>query len=81
MSQLPVDVVVLGGQTLAINTRSTLALTRAGVPTSQWTIVNRTGDAFFENVLTERLARNGLTDLGTDVLRITGAGPNASATW
>jgi hypothetical protein len=80
-SELPVDIVVRGGQTLAVNTRSALALTRAGVPTSEWTLVNRTGDAFFENLVTERLARNGLTDLGSDVIRVTGAGPSASATW
>jgi hypothetical protein len=44
-------------------------------------MVNRTGDAFFEKVLTERLARNGLTEAGTNVLRITGMGKNASAIW
>jgi len=34
-------------------------------------------DAQMETLLTERLARNGMTG-GSDVIRITGAGPNAS---
>jgi hypothetical protein len=33
-----------------------------------------TGDPFFEQLLNQRLAANGLTDEGTQVLRITGAG-------
>jgi hypothetical protein len=50
----------------------------AGVDSSQWVLNDVTGDAFLERVLTERLAGNGLTDAGTDVLRITGAGKWAS---
>jgi len=37
-----------------------------------------TGDAGAESALTARLANNGLTNEGTDVLRITGFGQNAS---
>jgi hypothetical protein len=80
-SQLPVDVIIRNGQMLALNTRSALALLRGGIDASKWTIINRTGDAFFEKLLTERLARNGLSELGTEVLRISGAGKNASAIW
>lgn len=56
-----------------------LALRRAGVPAARWTLVDRTGQAEFEQILTERLASNGLTDAGTDTLRITGAGRGASS--
>ncbi|MDP8961723.1 MAG: RHS repeat-associated core domain-containing protein, partial [Actinomycetota bacterium] len=76
--QLPIDVVVRNGQTIALNTRSTLALRRAGIDPSEWVVRDLTGDPFFEGLLTERLARNKLTD-GIDYIRITGAGPNASS--
>ena len=80
-SQLPVEVIVRNGQMLALNTRSTLALLRSGIDVSKWTIVDRTGDVFFEKLLAERLAHNELTELGTEVIRITGVGKSASATW
>jgi len=51
---------------------------RGGVDSSQWVLNDVTGDTFLERVLTQRLAGNGLTDAGTDVLRITGAGKWAS---
>jgi hypothetical protein len=76
--ELPVDVISRGGNTLIMNTRSSLALMRGGVSPADWAINDVTGDAFMENVLTGRLASNGLTDAGTDVLRITGAGQWAS---
>ena len=75
---LPIDVVVRNGQTISLNTRSTLALQRGGVNPSNWSILNRTGDPFYERLLSERLARNALSG-GTDALRITGAGPYASS--
>ena len=55
-----------------------LALRRAGVPVSDWVMNDVTGNAAMERLLSERLARNEL-DAGTDVLRITGAGPSASS--
>jgi hypothetical protein len=75
---LPVDVIQRGQNLLGLNTRSMLALRRAGITPENWTIVNRTGQEAFEQLLDARLARNGLTDAGTDLLRITGAGPGAS---
>jgi hypothetical protein len=57
-----------------MNTRSSLALLRAGVSVADWVTNDMTGDPFLEQMLTERLANNGLTDVGTEVLRITGAG-------
>lgn len=54
-----------------------LALRRGGIDPSDWSLNDVTGLPGMERLLTERLLRNQLTR-GTDVLRITGAGPNAS---
>lgn len=77
-ADLPVDVISRDGNLLGLNTRSMLALRRAGISPSDWTMVDRTGQDAFEQLLEERLARNGLTNAGTDALRITGAGQWAS---
>jgi hypothetical protein len=61
-----------------MNTRSSLALLRGGVNPADWVTNDASGDPYFEQVLDQRLASNGLTDEGTDVLRITGAGQRAS---
>jgi hypothetical protein len=74
---LPVDVIARNGETIGLNTRSMLALRRAGVSPADWVLNDVTGNPAMERLLAERLAANGL-DSGTDVLRITGAGPNAS---
>ena len=52
--ELPVDLISRGGNSLIMNTRSSLALMRGGVPPAEWTINNVTGDAFMESVLSER---------------------------
>lgn len=79
---LPEDVPVVylerNGVKLLENTRSSLALKRANIPESKWKLIDMTGDAIIEAKITERLLRNGLTDEGIDVLRITGMGKNAS---
>jgi RHS repeat-associated protein len=77
--QLPLDVVVRNGSTLSLNTRSLLALRRGGISPSRFVVNNRTGDAFFEGLLTKRLAKNKLGSSGAEVLRITGLGPHASS--
>jgi RHS repeat-associated protein len=77
-AKLPVNLISRGGNTLIVNTRSSLALIRGGVSPADWVTNDVTGDPFFEQVLTEHLAYNRLTDAGTDVLRITGAGKWAS---
>jgi hypothetical protein len=46
---------------------------RAGVAESQWVLVDITGSAE-EAAMTARLAENGLTNEGTDLIRITGLG-------
>jgi hypothetical protein len=77
-SELSVGIITRDGNPLILNTRSSLALLRAGVSPADWTINDMTGDSFYEELLTQRLANNGLTSEGTDILRITGAGRWAS---
>ena len=52
---------------------------RAGIPRNQWNLVNVSGDAGVQASMADRLLRNSLTNQGTDVLRITGAGKSASS--
>lgn len=77
-ADLPVEYLVRDGNSLLINTRSSLALKQANIPESSWSLINRTGVESAEAAMTERLLRNGLGSGGTDVLRITGAGKGAS---
>ena len=77
-ADVPVEFIVRDGQRLIVNTRSSLALRQAGIPESQWNLINRTGVEAVEQNITNRLLRNGLDDAGTDVLRITGQGQGAS---
>ena len=77
-SQVPVRIIEREGTRLIVNTRSSLALTRAGIPQRLWNLINSTGDRDIEKAITKRLLRNGLTSKGTDALRITGLGKQAS---
>lgn len=74
---LPVDVIRRNGELLSLNTRSTLALRRSGVSPQSWNLRDVTGDPFFERILTQRFGANAMSG-GSDVIRVTGAGPNAS---
>jgi hypothetical protein len=60
----PINVVVRDGHTLILNTRSAQALIRAGIPRSQWRVVNRAGDPLYEELVSGQLKRNGLTSSG-----------------
>jgi len=77
-AQLPVDVIVRNGQPLAMNTRSLLALRRAGIDPKDMVFRDKTGNRKLERALDKRLANNKLTNAGTETLRVTGAGENAS---
>jgi hypothetical protein len=77
-SDLPVQTINIGGDTLIINTRSSLALSQAGIPQSQWSVVDMTGDAATEAAIAGRLSGNGLSNSGTSTLRITGSGQSTS---
>ncbi len=78
LADVPVEYVVRNGNRLIVNTRSSLALRQAGIPEAQWNLVNRTGISKVESDITKRLAHNELSSEGSEVLRITGSGPNAS---
>jgi RHS repeat-associated protein len=67
---IPVDVIVRNGQTLIVNTRSSIALKNAGISYENWNVVNRTGQEWFEKTITQRLANNKLTEAGTNMIRM-----------
>jgi hypothetical protein len=58
-SQVPVDVVNWGGQFLALNNRSVVALRRAGVDLEKWVTRDLTGIPQMEAKLSVRLLSNG----------------------
>ncbi len=71
-SQLPVDFVVKDGIKLILNTRTSAALTRAGVPRSQWygrdvtgTRVPGLGQTTFDELAEAQLRNNNLGPQGT----------------
>jgi RHS repeat-associated protein len=70
--ELKLDVVVRKGQTITLNNRSLVALTRAGVKPTR--VIDHTGDKMFEKALDDHL-RGGLP---SDVIRIRGGASNAS---
>jgi len=78
-TDVPVEYIERDSVKLVVNTRSSLVLRRAGIPETEWNLVNKTGDAFTESKVTERLARNELTEEGTDAIRVTGLGKNVSS--
>jgi filamentous hemagglutinin len=57
-SQVPVRYVLNGGNNLIVNTRSSLALMRAGIPQSQWNLINTTATDLAP--IQARLLSNGL---------------------
>lgn len=61
-SDVPIDVIARGGNSLILNTRSS-----AGIPRSSWNVIDRTGQAAYEARLTGQLTRNGLTSYGTEL--------------
>jgi hypothetical protein len=65
VDDVPIEYIIRDGNTLILNTRSAQALTRAGIPRSQWRAVNMTGDAAAEARLSGQLQRNGLSSQGT----------------
>jgi len=72
---LPVQYVTVDGNNLIVNTRSALALTRAGIPQSEWIVLQN--QAALPDIMA-RLTANSLTVQGTATIRITGMGKSAS---
>ena len=64
--------IVRDRNTLILNTRTSQALTQAGISRSQWNAVNRTGSALFEELLTGQLSRNKLTSERISIVRPSG---------
>lgn len=77
-ADVPVEYVVRDGNNLIVNTRSSLSLQQANIPKSEWNMINKTGNESIETNISVRLQRNNLSNQGADVLRITGAGSDAS---
>lgn len=66
---VPIEYIVRDGNTLILNTRSAMALEKAGIPRFSWNAINRTGDAAAEARLSGQLGRNGLSSAGIDVVK------------
>ncbi len=74
-SQVQVDYVVIDGQQLILNTRTSTALRQAGIPQSQWHGRDQTGliaygDTTFDDLARRQLERNGLPADGSPSLGI-----------
>lgn len=77
ISQLPVDYVDMNGARLILNTRTSVALDRAGVPKSEWYGINKTDEKVpgmngetYNNLAADQLLRNKLPETGsTDMPR------------
>jgi hypothetical protein len=69
---VPISAIVREGNTLILNTRSSQALIRAGIPRRLWHMVDETGLVDPEDRLTDQLRRNGLTGAGIGFVRSTG---------
>ena len=67
---VPIEYAVKEGNTLILNTRSAMALEKAGIPRSSWNAVNVTNDAAAQARLAGQLERNGLSSAGTDSVRM-----------
>ena len=63
-SDVPIEYSVKDGSTVILNTRSALALEKAGITRSGWTAVDVTNDAAAQARLSGQLNRNGLTSAG-----------------
>ena len=72
VKDLPIEYIVRDGNTLILNTRTSQALTQAGIPRSQWVSIDRTGNQLFEELLDGQLSRNKLTSEGISTVRPSG---------
>ncbi len=73
-SKIPIDVIRRGKTILILNTRSSEALRRAGIPRKQWNTIDRTNNPLFERLLYDQLHRNYLDDFGIPDPRSQGLG-------
>jgi hypothetical protein len=73
IDDVPVRYIERGGVRLIVDTRSAIALKRAGIDPVKWHLLDVSGEAKTVNEVLTRLANNRLTEEGTSVLRVTGA--------
>ena len=78
VEDVAVNYIQRGGLKLIDNTRSALSLLRSGTSIDKWNLIHQTGNEILESKITQRLAKNGFSDLGTLFVRITGLGKNIS---
>jgi filamentous haemagglutinin family outer membrane protein len=76
VSDLPVEYINRDGNVLIQNTRTSQALTVAGVPRNQWHVTDNTGSPLYEKLLDEQLLRNKLTSEGISTVRRSGGTNN-----
>lgn len=67
-SDLPLQVITRDGKAVSLNTRSLIALQKAGIDPRTFALDDLTGIGGYERDLTRRLARNRLGPTGTDVI-------------
>ena len=72
VEDLPIEYIVRDGNTLILNTRTSQALTQAGIPRGQWVSIDRTGIQLFEELLDGQLSRNKLTSKGISTVMSSG---------
>ncbi|ADV14937.1 hypothetical protein [Mesorhizobium ciceri] len=69
-SKISVDVGTVGGKTYIMNTRTAVALDKAGISRSKWTIVDKTKDKAAMKRLSDQLERNNVTP-GRTISKVT----------
>ncbi len=77
-NDLPVELGVINETTLILNTRSALALTQAGIPRSEWNVIDVSGNNEAMARLEAQLSRNGLTSAGFEGVPSEEAPPDLS---
>ena len=68
-TDLPIQIIRRGENVLMLNTRSSQALTLAGIPRSEWIIKDVTGNRNFERRLNEQLRISDVDEKGVSSLR------------
>jgi hypothetical protein len=71
-SDVEVKYVNIAGNNLVVNTRSAVALTKAGIPQSEWNLVDVSADGEIVGDMLDRLTKNGLTVQGTKAIHFGG---------
>ncbi|GHU09140.1 hypothetical protein FACS1894158_18660 [Betaproteobacteria bacterium] len=59
---MPINYVMIDGQMVIANTRTTTALTNAGIPKSQWYGVDKTGQTAYPGKTFDSLVRDQLNN-------------------